>query len=115
MEWLGGRVGFDIYGKSPKKAIGRVYRRNVWVWNPMWHCLKNIFPEICLKVKNGHINVGDGLNEEDCIKLSNAISTGHAQMLAYLDNFRKSGQDVNNHLVSIEDFYDFAYFLKNCG
>ena len=66
-------MGMDVYGIDPINAFGKIFRRNIWSWHPLWNYIQNEYPEIASKVKYGHSNDGDGLNREDSILLHDLI------------------------------------------
>jgi hypothetical protein len=62
-------MGMDVYGRNNPDAY---FRNNVWWWRPLWDYCNKIAPELCGKV-NGHFNEGDGLDEDEALKLAAVI------------------------------------------
>jgi DnaJ-class molecular chaperone len=66
-------MGMDVYGKNATNEAGEYFRRNVWGWRPLWdYCLEQ-HGEIAGKVKYGHSNDGDGLNDKNSKRLAGLI------------------------------------------
>jgi hypothetical protein len=66
-------MGMDVYGTEPKNEKGEYFRNNVWWWHPLWSYCQENYPSITASVQNGHDNSGDGLGDEDSIKLGIAL------------------------------------------
>lgn len=66
-------MGYDVYGKNPKNKMGEYFRANIWWWPPLWTYCEDVAPEITCKVGAPLSNEGDGLNEEDAIKLADSL------------------------------------------
>ena len=67
-------MGMDVYGKNPTDEVGEYFRRNVWGWHPLWEMCEDMFPELALKVEEGHTNSGDGLNAVDSEQLGTLLA-----------------------------------------
>lgn len=66
-------MGMDVYGLNPKSEKGEYFRNNIWFWRPLWdYCLAK-YPDIAGKVKDGHSNVGDGLDQKDAELLAEKL------------------------------------------
>jgi hypothetical protein len=78
----------DVYGKSPRTDTGEYFRNNVWWWHPLWTFCCEVAPRLTDKVAHGHSNDGDGLSDEDSVRLAEAITTwiddGRAQQYVEL-------------------------------
>jgi hypothetical protein len=76
-------MGMDVYGKNPASKKGEYFRASVWSWHPLWDYCSHLAPEITEKVKYGHSNDGDGLDEENSIRLgavlSRAVESGRVE------------------------------------
>lgn len=66
-------MGMDVYGNDPSEKAGEYFRNNVWWWHPLWNYCETVAPELTDLVKDAHTNDGDGLNDDDSIKLAFAL------------------------------------------
>jgi hypothetical protein len=89
-------MGMDVYGKKPKNDQGEYFRANVWYWHPLWSYCEELHPSIASKVKNGHVNSGDGLNSIDSIALAELLK-----------------RDIETGVTEkyIKDYYDYLNSL----
>lgn len=62
-------MGMDVVGRRNPDAY---FRNNVWWWRPLWIYCCSVAPHICDKV-NGHMNDGDGLDEEEAQALADML------------------------------------------
>jgi hypothetical protein len=113
-------MGMDVYGLNPKNAFGKIFRRNIWIWHPLWGYVEAEYPEIANKVKYGHSNDGDGLNENDSIVLSSFIASdlSNGKIFNFIDNEKNKYIDDphrSKFVASYHDFRDFKDFLYSCG
>jgi len=89
-------MGFDLYGKNPKSEKGKYFRNNVWWWHPLWeYCLDN-YSSICSKVKYGHSNDGDGLDEDDSFQLALLLKAdiSNGKVKAFAEKRKKQLADL---------------------
>ena len=109
----------DVYGTNPKNVFGKIFRRNIWIWHPLWDFFENEYSEVVGIVKYGHSNDGDGLNNEDAIRLSNLISNDllNDKIVLFLKNQHNNIEEEyrKKFKVNYDDFEDFKEFLLNCG
>lgn len=113
-------MGMDVYGVNPTNAFGKIFRRNIWIWHPLWEYVEKEYPEISSKVKYGHSNDGDGLNEKDSVQLSILISEdlSNGKIFKYIDD--QKNKYINDEyrtkfIANYHDFRDFKDFLNSCG
>lgn len=138
-------MGMDVYGKRPQSEVGRYFRNNVWYWHPLWDYCRFIAPGITEKVKEGHYNSGDGLDNIDSRKLSfmltESLNNGVADEYIRLFESDKEPETIpcgcagyeepvdclqcNNtkviknyhklYFIDKENIQSFANFLLECG
>ena len=90
-------MGMDVYGKKPKNKKGEYFRANVWGWHPLWDYCQQMHGDLANKVKHGHSNSGDGLEEKDAIELSKRLSKDLATGVVHEYIIER-----NNYLASLE-------------
>lgn len=66
-------MGMDVYGVSPKCEQGTYFRRSFWGWRPLWQYCEDQHPEVAQLVKYPFTNDGDGLNDQDAVRLANRL------------------------------------------
>jgi hypothetical protein len=66
-------MGMDVYGVAPKCEQGRYFRRSSWGWKPLWQYCEDQHPEIAELVESPFTNDGDGLNDQDAVRLANRL------------------------------------------
>ena len=68
-------MGMDVYGKNPKNESGDYFRNNVWYWRPLWDYCCQVGAEVITEelAEHGHYNDGAGLDEEESVKLAEAL------------------------------------------
>lgn len=89
-------MGMDVYGRDPRCDAGKYFRNNVWNWRPLWdYCLAE-HPEIAGKVVNGHVNDGDGLDDEDALALANSILADirSGRVIEYEEEYQRKIDDL---------------------
>lgn len=86
----------DVYGKHPSEKIGEYFRQSVWGWHPLWDFCCTVRPDLTDKVKHGHTNDGDGLNEKDSIDLANTITQWLDEGLVdqYITEYQKAVDNI---------------------
>lgn len=62
-------MGMDVMGLEPSSERGEYFRNNVWYWRPLWNYCVSVAPELCDDI-DGHMNDGDGLDEEGALELA---------------------------------------------
>jgi len=112
-------MAMDVYGINPQNAFGKIFRRNIWIWHPLWEYVEKEYSDIALKVRYGHSNDGDGLNEEDALSLYNLINLdlSNGKIMSFISNQHKNIYDEyrKKFKVNYDDFRDFKEFLLKCG
>ena len=63
-------MGMGVYGTNPKSKHGEYFRNTVWSWHPLWDYCCAVAPEITRRVRYGHSNDGDGLDERGSKQLA---------------------------------------------
>lgn len=70
-------MGMDVYGKEPKNEKGEYFRNNLWWWRPLWDlcCVVGMSEGLMTEevADGGHFNDGAGLDDENSVKLAEAI------------------------------------------
>lgn len=66
-------MGMDVYGKAPRSSAGEYFRNNVWWWHPLWDFCCSVDCSLEERVPDGHINAGDGLDDEGAKALAMAL------------------------------------------
>lgn len=91
-------MGMDVYGQKPNTKEGEYFRNNVWYWRPLWDYCCDIAPNLVGSV-NGHMNDGDGLDEDDAIMLAEIldmeIATGRTEK--YENAYNKRVSELPRH------------------
>jgi hypothetical protein len=68
---------FEVY-RAHQAQPGAYFRANIWWWRPLWDMCLDLAPDVAGKVKFGHSNDGDGLDDDDSLMLA-AILEAHVE------------------------------------
>lgn len=63
-------MGMDVYGVKNPDAY---FRNNVWAWRPLATLIVEKYPDIAKTCEHWFTNDGDGLDEENSLKLADAL------------------------------------------
>jgi hypothetical protein len=66
-------VSMDVYGRRPKSEEGKYFRNNRCAWHPLATYTCEVAPDVTSKCQYWHTNDGDGLNDDDSVKLADAL------------------------------------------
>lgn len=109
-------MAMDLIGLNPTGIEGRTFRRSLKCWHHMWDAIYTLYPEVASSVKYGYSNDGDGLSNEDCIKLAKLMLGGVSGAEDNLPNYINENLALKGIRVpDIADFNDFRIFLNECG
>jgi hypothetical protein len=112
-------MAMDVYGIDPKNSFGKIFRRNIWIWHPMWGYIESEYKDIASRVRYAHSNDGDGLDNQSAIILSHLINSDlcNGKIISFVESQHNNIDDEYRKKFEVDyhDFRDFKDFLLNCG
>lgn len=82
-------MAVDIKGNNPTSTLGKVFRRSVWIWNPMVNFLEIKYSDIIPNIGDFYFNNNITIQQEKSYKLSQLIKNdlNQGSIHSYIQSF----------------------------